>query len=403
MILYFNTKIVHTPLINAKGNHDFFYPVVYPRAEPAFIKENPFEILLRTIGSYASLPFSRAIFNIEVDLDIPNYKAVLESFIQDNFGGSEVILRFERPSTVQSWIEDINRHTATADIDEPVLVVMNHDHPFVDYAVKPLYDAVEEVFSSKDNFQRVLYYSHAPEVISWATNGRGRVEFKVLESGVYYSSLVNDTIDSIGIMTFRTLLDIWNKAIFSGTYVGRIDWKGLSYQNLNLTTYVYPREFFRHYDGYNHITGTRFEKEISRHTEIPLRYPSNELSDLLEFYYVAWRSNFTLMIRDKMADHLSWGAVPKSVFVDAITNSLDLFYKFYLQKDVEMGLLDAEKSVSIQYEIENKIYYNANELYRILIDDINLLKPRTIKAAIYRPLIRLRAYLFPQKFIVNPR
>lgn len=402
MILYFNTKLVDTPLINARLDNEFFYPVIYPRSEPSFQKENPFEILLKTLGSYADLDFSTAIFNIEVDLDILDYKDILRVFIKEHFSKSKVMLRFKRPSTVEAWIDDVQSHIATSGKSEPVLVVMNHDHPFVDYSVDPLYGAINEVFTTKNSFQKILYYSHAPEVISWAINGRGRVRFKQMPSGLYYSSYVDTSIDSIGIMTFETLLYIWSKAIFSGGYVGRIDWKGLSYKNLNLTTYVYPRELFRHYDGYNHITGLRLDNEVSRATIIPFRYPEHNLNHLLDFYYAKWLSILSLMIRDRMALQYKRGFISKQVFVDSITLSLELFDKFYLRKDVLINILDEEFLPILRHDIENKIYFNANDLYSKMLTEISLAKTWTFKSWLYGPLIRLRAKWLPPKFIGDP-
>lgn len=379
MILYFNTKLVNSSLINSEVPHSYFYPIVYPRSESILSKCSPFSILLKTIKSYSVIDFTAVIFNIEIDLDIPNYKKILSDFINDNFKQSNVILNFNRPSTIQDWILDINGYKEQINFNEPVFVAMNHDHPFVDYQTVTFSKIVSKVFTYDDNnFKKVLYYSHAPETFSWAINGRGEVKYKCFSGNISVSSDVDNWIDSIGIMTFNTLLYLWQKAEFKGSYIGRLDWDNVKYRNLELAIFSFPREFCKHYDGYNHITGLRLDHEIQSYSKLPYNLPPVEETDrLLNFYYSRWLDISFLMIRDFLIKRKGVFGVKKETFVEGIEISLKPFIEAYLAEDIEANIIDNTILPQLVYSIRNKIFYNANWLYNEMMIDIELLRPFT--------------------------
>lgn len=384
MILYFNTKLINSPLINQQVAHDYFYPVVYPRKESVLSKCSPFDILIKTIKSYSVINFTTVIFNLEIDLDIPNYKEILSELINNNFTQSRIILKFYRPSTIHNWIADIKNYNEQINFNEPVFVVMNHDHPFVDYQVDSFKDIVSKVFTNENNFKKVFYYSHSPEVFSWSINGRGLIKFKNLSGNISVSSDVNNWIDSIGIMTFQTLLHIWEKAEFNGDYIGRIDWDGVEYKNMELALFVYPREFCKHYDGYNHITGLRLDNEIQSDSVLPYSIPSKDnINSLLEFYYSRWMDISFLMIRDFLLKRSTLFGVKKETFVKSIEISLESFFKVYLENDVKANLIEESLLPHLKLGLRNKVFYNANWIYGEMMTDVILKRPFTLKRMLF--------------------
>ena len=380
MILYFNSKITSENLTQDYTRGDYFFPIVYPKKNINAISK--YRVLCDTLSTYSVINFSKVIINIEIDNITVEEQAEFKLFIKGLFKSENLTLFFTRPSTLNTWIKDIESYKTILDFNEPVLVVMNHDHPFVDYQVYTFSNCIKNIFKPDvSNKYKVFYYSHSPEICEWVINGRGKVFFHKINHGLYLSSEINDWIDSIVIMTFETLLHIFKSAIYnSNEYIGRIDWPGIKYKKLSLKGYAFCREFFRHYDGYNHITGLRLFEEF-KPDELPKTkfVEKKSAEELLDFYYSMWRINFLLALKSKLKNTFFWNISKKDVLIDFIEETFQIFEESYLNQDLICGLINSDEKAILNLGLRNRVYYNANLIYGEVSLDINIEKPSYYK------------------------
>lgn len=394
MILYFNSRITKMTLTPNAVNSGYFYPQVYPKGLPVAKADTQFKILLRTIESYSRIKFDRVIFNIVLDDQEGNERDELKEVIYKSFPDTQITLNFTRPATLKEWIADADKLRESIDPNAPALVIMNHDHPFVDIDGRIFNKIVNKIFSlTVNNFGKVFYYCCAPQVISWAINGMGKVSYnyemvryKEVSPGIYESSIVDRWIDCIGVMTLDTLKHIWLSIKFSGDYIGRFDWKGVSYDHLGLKTYVFPREFFKHFDGYNLATGMRLMSEMNLSKEFFVPFP--DCNSLYDYYYQKWLDCFLIVLRDYFMLHTSCLKSKKTTYIAGIEKTVELFKIGYLEEDAAIGLIDKQMFPELESGLRNKIYFNGNYLYHQIITDIDLLEGDGIKR-LKRAIIRI--------------
>jgi hypothetical protein len=381
--LYFNCKLTNKRLIPNSLTSEYFYPVIYPR-NPLVNNVTQYEVLIETIKSYSAFDFKYAIFNIEIDGVDDLQKTEISEIISRIFKYDNFNINFVRPSNLASWRSDIKSAIALIGLNSPVLVVMNHDHPYVDYAPSVFVRVIDQIFSG-DNFCKAFYYSHAPEVISLAMNGLKSGRFNLSNTGICESILINNWLDSYCVMTLGTLDHIFSKLKYSGDYIGRFDWPGASYDNLKLRTYVFPREFFKHYDGYGHVSGLRLFSDVN----LPQgRNLTNSQNNSALINYQRWLDAFILLIRDSLRNRIF---LRKKIFVDEIERSLLLFDLGYFKQDLIDGLLDEGAYQQAVIELRNAVYFNANSLFFLIKDDIFLTNSNSV--FYYKKLI-------PQKMLL---
>jgi len=350
--LYFNTKITgKSPNRNAG---EYFYPVTYPDADAA---ADPIDVLIYTIKSYSALEFDHVFFNL--DLGGPNLELQkdIEAVIRESIIAKNFHISYTRPSTLQDWNASVAKVGEMIGGDSLLLVAMNHDHPFVDYTAKPLLDLIGQVFG-KDSYKKVLYYSHTPELLSWAMNGKDRGRYTDIGNFVYQSPKIDNWLDSFCVMTPRTLLHILGCAIPNVDYMGRIDWPGVKYSNLDLTALVSPREYFKHYDGYGHVTGLRLMSSTKSLKDIN---PADmNLQKQCNFYFQKWIDVSILSIKDRLAK-ASKGQL-KETYINHVDHLFNIFTTCYLQQDKKLGIITADHYEAIVRNVYERIYLESNSL-----------------------------------------
>lgn len=368
--LYFNTKLVGSQLHNPKKLNNFsFYPLMYPREDGSL---SQLEILIGVIESFKSLTFNNAILNIEIDSISEKNKENLLKIINDNINCVEkVYINFSRPSNKNSWCDNVSYFIKETGDESPFIVVMNHDHPYVDYLESALDLAINNVFDCAENYKKVMYYSHAPEIISKSFNKGDVKKIGTLLGGVYEHRGINDWLDSICVMTLKTLLHVFSKAkVDDDSYMGRFDWEGVYYQKLNLKGYSYCREFFRHYDGYGHVTGMRIDTQMTT-PPFRLSFPSSDnLNKVSDFYYSRWVDCYFLAIRDRLRRRIY---NKKPLFVKVISLTLEEFISSYVDQDCRNGLFSEKDLNKVKSLLTSRVYYNANAIYNEVTVDNDLL------------------------------
>ena len=392
--LYFNCRITNKQLVPNSKSSGYFYPIVYPQDDVIFNKYSQYEILLQTLTTYSKIKYTDVILNIEIDGVTQSIKEEIDSIVNRSFRAKTIKINYSRPSSRAAWLDDINKVGAEIGLDNPVLIVMNHDHPFVDYTDKIFNDVVNSIFlDTNTNFCKALYYSHAPETISWALNGRIGTLFERNDQYIFESQPIHNWLDGYSVMTMATLKHIFHKAHCSTEYMGRYDWAGVKYGNLNLKTFVFPREFFRHFDGYGHTTGIRLfsscELKVSPNE---LNFSNMSEDQIIYFYYQKWLDCFLLMIRDSVQIKSIFKS-ERNAFITAIETSLEVFLSTYIKKDAATQLIDESSIDRILLGLQNKIWFNANDIFnRILID---------IKLNNISKINKLRSKLIVNKFVIK--
>jgi hypothetical protein len=372
MILYFACKIVEDSLIPAGKESGYFYPVIFPKKKD--FQTSSFDIFLKTLDSYSKLAFTSVIFNLDLSEISFSQVELIKEKIQALFGGNRLFLRFSRPNTVKDWLLEIESYRGEIDFNEPVVVALNHDHPWVDYHQNVFLDIVNQVFEANtDVTGRVLYYSHAPEVINWALHGRNKERYTNIGGEIFRCTDGHDWIDSIGVMTMETFSQIWKHVHFDGDYIGRFDWKGVRFLGLELTTYIFPREFFRHYDGYGHTTGLRLNEQLTLNSILPFEFSAKGSNDeIVLFYYQLWKANYLQFIETYLFEHSLSLKTRKTILIEAIQKSIQIFEIAYLEMDYKFGILSESQKQKVLLGLLNTIYFDANSLYAELNTNLKL-------------------------------
>lgn len=383
MILYFNSKIVKDNLTPDTKESGYFYPIIYPRNEN--IIYNKEEVLYKTIESYKTIEFSKVYINIEFEVTDYTKESILSSFINELWPKALKSIKFKRPSTVSGWIAETENLLLENNINEPVLVVMNHDHPFLEYNIRAFNDTVSNVFDNNDSvFKRILFYSHTSEYINWSLNDSLNVKYKNVGDYLYKSDNIDNWVDSIHIMTFETLLFIWKSLKFEGEYIGRFDWVGVKFSKLGLTAYAYPREFFRHFDGYFHVTGSRLSSNLNLTSDMPLLFPNkSDLNSIVNFYYQKWIDLYIFHIEFILKEKKNNSRI-KSLYVEVIYKTLSIFKKTYINVDSKNGLVNNDQIEEIFYLLQNKIFYNANYIFQDLQTNSTLRENKIKKNILFK-------------------
>jgi len=371
--LYFNCKITGVNYVQDTNKYGYFYPIVNPKS---FDNEliSQYEILIKTLVSYRFFKFKTAILNIELEdsSNILKNKEV-EEIIKKNISAETLVLNFYRPSTVDDWKKNIKLAMTLIPKNTPVLLCMNHDHPYVDYSVISFFKNLNEIFKDhENNFKKIFYYSMAAEVTSWINNKRDCVNFKKYKLGLYQSNKIQDFVDSFCVMTLETLYHIWENIMYEPDYIGRIDWLDVFYADLNLTAYAFPREYFKHYDGYVHTTGMRIISDIKSEDKLPLKFPENESGEMLvKFYYQKWIDTYIISIRDALSKSIFKIGFKKN-YLKEVEKSLELMNESYFLCDLDNGLINEKQYSYLKEKLRNYIYYMSNNLIIEIYTDITL-------------------------------
>ena len=374
--LYFNCKIVNDPLtpsVKLGERYNCFVPVTYPRhsTETWF---NSHEVLIKSIRSLAKFSFRVAIFNIEYENPDATSLAELKQAISESCTADKLIFSENRPSTLADWKSNIKYARELFPEDAPVLVVMNHDHPFCDSEVIHFYDIVNLVFqSNQSNFGRVLYYSHAPESISIAMNGRWALNFRANENFLFLCSSKVQWIDSISVMTMDTLEYIFNSIKTEHNYIGRFDWVGVKFRPLQLSQYIYPREFFRHFDGYGHATSLTHYVDNERYFEgDKLAFFSDV--ECVAYYRKHWEGCFLLGVSESLFKRRKFTLkyTIKKHLVASIEESFQLFFVAYIKRDLMHLNFSDDRMNKILQLLREEVYFDLNKLAGDIFTDLQL-------------------------------
>ena len=379
--LYFNCRITNEKIIHIKKiEKNIFYPISYPNKINNDY-DDQYNILKKTLRSYINLKFNVAILNIEIDNITKEKENEINKIIEQNIKSNNTITRFKRPSSKKEWKSNIEELMQRITKEEPILVMMNHDMPFIDYTTEIFYNVIKKTFYQNDkNINKALVYSFAPQGLEMFYGNTTEIKYDTIDCISEYSN--NQA--SILIITIETLSKWLNNILCSEEeYIGRlIDWPGINYRNFKINLIRFPREFFKHYDGYGMVTGIRLITDLRKTENLTLKYPINEY-ELIEFYYQRWLDNYFLYVRDQLKFNGNIFERKKNMYINAVENSILLFRKGYLLPDISIGLIKNSSYEEIENKIRNRIYYDGNKLYNELLVDLELNKNNIVYQIYY--------------------
>ncbi|MBT6447890.1 MAG: hypothetical protein HOK38_04000, partial [Flavobacteriaceae bacterium] len=147
-------------------------------------------------------------------------------------------------------------------------------------------------------------------------------------------------------------------------------------KKLNISGFFFAREFFRHFEGYHHVSGIRINKDLS------LNSSSKKVN--LEFYYEKWLNLSIFLLRDGLKN---FSLNKKKHLIKLVEKSIQIFNDSYLTEDANYNIISKDECEELKYSLRSKIYYNLNMIYsEIKID--NELKGNNILKTFYNTRIK---------------
>lgn len=367
-------------------SHGMFTPVPYPSLHTSFAVSS-YEILFKTIRSYSGVSFKSAIFRIEVDEDDQEIKAYLfENIIREikhSISAEFIDISDNRPQSKDQWISFVSECSKYIS-DEPILVSMNHDH-MMNGDCKTTFVKLVERLNKKDP-SLLLAYSHIPEAMSWAMMGVQNKTYTgdyIADFGLVKIS-PSKWLDCLYVMKLGQLNYIFTRMSETPSYLPRFDWAGVKFKKMMLRLAVLPFPFFRHYDGYGHVTGIRIARLISSEINDRLMQASaTTASAYREFIEV-----FYIYLRDSLAECDSDGSKRRIEFIKIVEQCFDIFLRANIRIRNEESLNEGQIQELFQ-EIRELFYYDFNLIYCIINEDAKLISRNKLRRIIEKTLRRI--------------
>jgi hypothetical protein len=180
---------------------------------------------------------------------------------------------------------------------------------------------------------------------------------------------------------------MWSAAVASSDYVPRPDWPGVSFEEMEFVNYFTPREFFRHFDGYGHVTtmprylGMAFADFKENSPVLASRQALMNLEKLetasgsrasaeqiAEGYFNIFMDNYLLAIRDQVYASASDSTKAPNI-LERLETLFQLFQSTYLETDFKSGYLSPEDLQAVKVLLMHRVFGNANAIATIIIAD----------------------------------
>jgi hypothetical protein len=389
--LYVNTMLTNSPAIASSASSP-----IYPRPRSPEDAIQKFEVLRLSLRSMASLPVNKVLYNIELGDGFDGIvKEAVDHMIHEFFPNAEFRTELKRPTSLQEWQASSRFASCFFGPNTPVVCCFNHDHIFVDYNAEPLLNVIEKIFGEIADFHAFLGYSHTPECISQAHNCEAyrhrlastlgmELDFHSfrMHTESLYSYVEVGKIDGIFVTTPQGLERLWLSARSQVAYIPRPDWPGVDFPETNFVKYLCTREFFRHFDGYGHVTtiprylGLSFDDfDIGSgvmKSRIPLfqftREPDASYDDkwverLAEAYAHLFKDVYLLSMRDYLFWCLTM-TTERPALAQAMEKAYQVFRKTYLEADIENDVYSR-----IEFIVRNRLFGSLNSIATELLAD----------------------------------
>lgn len=397
--LYVNVLLTGDPALKSEG----LVPI-YPRRSCPLDACDKVKVLKLSFDSIVALPISKIILNIEANGDFENAVEGIRFHVQECFPNAEIVKESKRPTTLEAWHDSTNFAESFFGTEMPILCFFNHDHIFVDFRHEPFIQCIETVFSDSNNLEAYIIYSHAPEAISMSYDSQAYLSRLRCVPGMKINAApclpVNDLLfkttvynhqDGIFVTTTAGLRKMWSKVISATDYMPRPDWPGVIFEDAKFEIFYGRREFFRHFDGYGHITTLRNSLALdlvgfgSEKARIPRHIPrafggsqsklhDHDLTKEADSYTEIFFDNYCVAARDALFAQL-FGLGQSKNGKQLIEDLFSLFSKAYLENQGELDHLSESQRHHLASMVMHRISSSANIFYRDLLADCSFWNP----------------------------
>lgn len=227
-------------------------------------KTNSIDIFKYALHSVVNIyDWKKVIINFELCESYKNKEHELLDYIKLLFKDFKCIISSSRCKYQSDWRKLYDQ------LDEDIIYFCcNHDHIFVDNDVKHFKECVEEFKNQFSDEHASLYFSHWQE--SNVLFSKSNCTLKNT-----YFHLTSNSVDSVQIITKKTYHHWWFSMEFPNKMFPRTDYfNGFIPTQYEKHQAVPYREFFRHFDGYSHLSNFTFQmKMLSTNICPPLFIP----------------------------------------------------------------------------------------------------------------------------------
>jgi hypothetical protein len=389
--LYFNSYLTQDPAWNPGGTN---FPT-YPRPGAWSDSLDKLSVCKASIQSMKQLPFKNIVLNISGDTHYSNAFNEILDCTKKTFPQAKITSSNSRPSSLGGWKTDLNRAKDVFGVNNPIVCAFNHDHIFVDHTPKPFIETLERVFSQPTPDPKYLYYSHAPELISIGHNpDASKIAFNDL-AGIpewfgpvdelekfCFSTKSKGVIHGYFATDYHGLSFLWNSASVASPYVPRPDWPSISFPNVEFNCFFSSREFFRHFDGYGHISllGNGLSLDLSQIDGISGNSPETHFSpqseearrELVDLYTTKFTEIYSLAFRNVI--YSAWKSGNLFDGRKELEALLKRFEQNYLVLDAKHLGFNPEFIFCIRNSVNHRILSTATTLASQAVSDLILQK-----------------------------
>jgi hypothetical protein len=374
---------------------------------PSYPKDNPLDgsrrldVFILSLLSLKGLKIDKVLLNVEFSPEFGDRSVEVRAALRLALPHAQIVLGAKRPTTLTEWISSTAQAKKLFGPEAPVLCLFNHDHILTDPNPDLFQSTVERAFQERTDC--FLNYSHAPEANSLIRNApahRGRLRAnlgidrvqttpKPLLPEVYYTEQ-EGFIDSIFVASPNSLAQMWAAARAQTSYIPRPDWVGVSFPAFKFKVLLSRREFFRHFDGYGHISaipelqGLRLldfdgAGEYLRRKQLCLGLSiaspaAEQLDALAEEYHRLFREVHLLSLRDEHFSEQIRGASTFR-FVEHLSDALDAFLQAQVLPDLASSRLSEGARVDLITSLSGKVFARQLELFQACHADVLTIPP----------------------------
>lgn len=410
LCIYINTKLTReAPFVPTESSE--FRPT-YPSHYPLDTLQKD-KVLLLSLQSMKRLNVKKVIINVDADEHFKGADEFIKKQAKNIFSNAEVVSEECRPTNKTQWLQSCSFAERFFGSKNPVICMFNHDHIFVDPFPHVFEDMVETIFNqTTDHF---VMYSHTPEVVSM-TNDYKSHDFRLFRTKLIraphsepkhlgqnlFHVRRSGSIDGLFIACIPSLTKMWQKLSSHSDYIPRPDWLGNSFGEHEFDTIHSQREFFRHFDGYGHVTSMPQMMGMSfsdfdthgyykgRKTILDCLSKSEEndirTKELLESYTKIFSEVYLLMLRDKHFAQINDGKGMgcKNLSLDP---AIKTFFRSQVIMDMAYAKIPQIKTQNVLASLASMIYSKKLELFYLITTDANSLEIRNDITQVLKPKI----------------
>jgi hypothetical protein len=355
------------------------------------------DVLELSLSSMKGLPISKVILNVECNEEYSRFKPRILEHAKGCFPNAVVVQEADRPTNLAAW------HRSTSFAEEffgdslPIICSWNHDHIFVDYRIDPFVKTLSEAFASDGESPLYFYYSHTPEIVSGLydferqrTTPVGRKAANGLSaykriSPTVFEFMREGMIEGIFVTTSAGLRGMWSRAVVAGEYLPRPDWSGIRFPGMKFRIRACSREFFRHFDGYGHVTslcggltldlGGFTSRQPRARCHLPEVFGGSfsdmartDTATLALSYSTLFSEICSLAARNAILPTIFSGH-PTRAGKHVLEDLFGLFSDAYLDYEGELDLLTAEALDDLKTMVSHKVFADAGIFFQQLLGD----------------------------------